>query len=528
MPAADAAEDPGDDEHLVVRRVRRQQAGRDRQRDAEDQHQLAAVAVADRARGRAPTRPAPASSRPRSGSASSATSRTPCRSRAARRWPPPGSGWRPRRPGSARASTRPARAGVPAAVSSGSGSAGISTCHGQPSFFSAGLGRWRGSCAEGPVGDRDWTTEVDAGRARAWCRRWRCAPALPRPQSRGSPTISRCATRRRQVRPETQQHRAEQEGATDAASRAPRCALAGPDSQRLHVAMLARFAAPRHRSARRKHSFRAGGASRTRGRVECRLGHALLGQQRLLVEHVQQHEGGHDQDRGEAGGDQDRGDGAGGRRAGRDRQRRRAAGSPTAPRPRPGRRWPPRRRRPAALRAGSAGLTSTRAARPHTAERITSGRAREVSPSKRYSASLDSTKIPPNDTSTGGHRGGGGPTPEVGHHRLVREPAGVPDQEEGGEVRGQAYGEHATEDGGRVDPAVPRIARLAPGRDPPRGDAADHGAQAVGHEHGRDGEGRAEVAPVPGAEHRLAEREARRPGARCPGRPASAGRRGSG
>ena len=82
-------------------RVGGEQAKRDRQRGAEDEHQLAAVAVADRAepqhRGREPERVADGDQV----QASSATSRTPPRSTAGRRWRPPGSGWRPPRPGSA-------------------------------------------------------------------------------------------------------------------------------------------------------------------------------------------------------------------------------------------------------------------------------------------------------------------------------------------------------------------------------------------------------------------------------------------
>ena len=77
-----------------------------------DEHQLAAVAVAERAevehRGGQPERVADGDQVERR----SATRRTPCRCRAARRWRPRGSGWRPRRRGSA-SPARAARARAP-------------------------------------------------------------------------------------------------------------------------------------------------------------------------------------------------------------------------------------------------------------------------------------------------------------------------------------------------------------------------------------------------------------------------------
>ena len=109
-----------------------------------------------------------------------------------------------------------------------------------------------------------------------------------------------------------------------------------------------------------------------------------------------------------------------------------------------------------------------------------------------------------------GHDGGGdGPPPEVRHHLVVGQAAGVPHQVDRRQVGHHHDGEHAAEDRGRVDPAVHGVAGLAAGRHATRRDAAGHGAHAVRHQHRREGEGGAEVAPVAGAEHGLAEGEAR-------------------
>ena len=200
-----------------------------------------------------------------------------------------------------------------------------------------------------------------------------------------------------------------------------------------------------------------------------------------------------------------------------DRQRRRAAGSPTARRPRPRRRSPPRPRRPAGRRAARARASSTRAPTPHTADRITSGRARDVRPSKRYVGVVGEHE----DAGDRHHarRRRRPPWPGAGSTRPSPRRRAGRRRRRGRTRRGtprQAHGEHAAEDRGRVDPAVPRVARLAAGRDPARGDAADDGAEAVRHQDRREREGSAEVAPVPGPEHRLAEREAGARGARCP------------
>ena len=107
------------------------------------------------------------------------------------------------------------------------------------------------------------------------------------------------------------------------------------------------------------------------------------------------------------------------------------------------------------------------------------------------------------------HRGEDRAASEVGHHLLVGQATRVPDEVDGGEIGSHDHGEGSTEDGRRVDPAVPRIAGLPACGDAARGDAAHHRPQAVGHEHGRDGEDGAELPPVAGADHGLVEREAR-------------------
>ena len=102
-----------------------------------------------------------------------------------------------------------------------------------------------------------------------------------------------------------------------------------------------------------------------------------------------------------------------------------------------------------------------------------------------------------------------GAAAEVLHHRLITQPAGVPDEVDGGEVGGDDDGEHAAEHRRRVDPAVPRITGDAAGGNAARGDGAGDRAEAVGDDHRRDGEGGPEVAAVTGAEDGLAEGEAR-------------------
>ena len=87
--------------------------------------------------------------------------------------------------------------------------------------------------------------------------------------------------------------------------------------------------------------------------------------------------------------------------------------------------------------------------------------------------------------------------------------AGVPHEVDGGEVGDDDDGEDAAEHRRRVDPAVPGIAGDTAGGHTTGGDGAGDGAHAVRDEDGGEGEGGAEVAAVTGAEHGLAEGEAR-------------------
>ena len=110
-----------------------------------------------------------------------------------------------------------------------------------------------------------------------------------------------------------------------------------------------------------------------------------------------------------------------------------------------------------------------------------------------------------------GHGDGGGDcsTAEVlGHVRLVQA-SGVPHQVDRGQVGGGDDGQDPTDDGGRVDPAVHRIPRLAAGRHSSRRDPAHDRAHAVGDQHRGGGEPGSEQAPVPGRDDHLAEGEAR-------------------
>ncbi len=102
-------------------------------------------------------------------------------------------------------------------------------------------------------------------------------------------------------------------------------------------------------------------------------------------------------------------------------------------------------------------------------------------------------------------------------HRLRRRGGARPSTRyTADEVGAHGDREDAAEDRRRVDPTRPRIARLAAGRHTPGRDRAGHRAHAVRHEHRRRCERGTEVALVAGAEHGLAEREARARGARCP------------
>ena len=109
----------------------------------------------------------------------------------------------------------------------------------------------------------------------------------------------------------------------------------------------------------------------------------------------------------------------------------------------------------------------------------------------------------------GDHGRADGTAPEVLLHLRVVEALGVPREVDRREICDHDDREDAAQDGGGVDPAVPRVAGLPAGRDPARGDRARDRTHAVRHEHRRRRERGAEVPSVPGREHGLAEREAR-------------------
>ncbi len=75
------------------------------------------------------------------------------------------------------------------------------------------------------------------------------------------------------------------------------------------------------------------------------------------------------------------------------------------------------------------------------------------------------------------------PTAEVVGHRLVTQPAGIPHQVHRGQVGDDDDRQHAAEHGCRVDPAVPRVAGDAAGRNASRRDRPGDCAKAVGDDH---------------------------------------------
>src|SRR5215211_1599157 len=104
--------------------------------------------------------------------------------------------------------------------------------------------------------------------------------------------------------------------------------------------------------------------------------------------------------------------------------------------------------------------------------------------------------------------GGHGPAAEVAGHLGVPCTPDVPDEVDGGQVGHRRHGQDASDDRGRVDPAVDRVAGLAAGWYAARGDAAGDGAHAVGHQHRGDGERSAEDPAFTGGGDHLAEGEA--------------------
>ena len=170
---------------------------------------------------------------------------------------------------------------------------------------------------------------------------------------------------------------------------------------------------------------------------------------------------------------------------------------------------PPPRWRPGGRPCATRRVSRNSAAEPHSAERITSGSAREVNPWNRYSASALSTKMPTRDTTPATTAA---PTARRRKYSTIGSSSsrfGVPHQVGRGEERADRHRHHPAEDRGGVDPAVDGIARLAAGRHPTRCDAAGDGAEAVRDQHRGRREQRAERPPVAGAQHRVAEREAR-------------------
>ena len=106
-------------------------------------------------------------------------------------------------------------------------------------------------------------------------------------------------------------------------------------------------------------------------------------------------------------------------------------------------------------------------------------------------------------------RGGDGAATEVLDHVLLLQPPGVPHQVDRGQVCADGDREHTTEDRRGVDPAAPRVARGAVRRHASGRDGAGDRTHAVGHQHRRRRERRAEVPLARGTGHLLAEGEAR-------------------
>ena len=116
----------------------------------------------------------------------------------------------------------------------------------------------------------------------------------------------------------------------------------------------------------------------------------------------------------------------------------------------------------------------------------------------------------PDDGHRPGDDGGTDGAPaEVLDHGVVRQPSRVPDEVHRRQVGDDDEREHTTEDRRRVEPARPRIPGLAPRRHAAGGDATGDRTHAERHDHGPQRERGPEVAAVAGAEHGLAEGEAR-------------------
>ncbi len=102
----------------------------------------------------------------------------------------------------------------------------------------------------------------------------------------------------------------------------------------------------------------------------------------------------------------------------------------------------------------------------------------------------------------------GAPT-EVLLHRVVAQPAGVPDEVDGSKVGDDDNRQHAAQYRRWIDPAVPRIAGDAPGGNATRSDGTGDRAEAVRDDHRGDRKGGSEVAAIASAEDGLAKGEAR-------------------
>ena len=141
---------------------------------------------------------------------------------------------------------------------------------------------------------------------------------------------------------------------------------------------------------------------------------------------------------------------------------------------------------PRAPRAASR-TSSTRAPTPQAPLRISTGKARGETVEQVGGIGAQHEGA---DDGDHGHDDGGdncSAAEVLGHVRLVQA-SGVPHEIDRRQVGNRGDGQDPTDDGGRVDPAVHRIPRLAAGRHSSRRDPAHDRSHAVRHQHRGEGE----------------------------------------